>query len=371
MALDSLAQDWPAARNILCVRLDSLGDVLMTTPAIRALKQSVPKRKITLLTSPAGAAVAPLIPEIDKFIVYEAPWMKATAPRASSQPDLHMTELLRENRFDAAVIFTVYSQNPIPSAMLCYLADIPLRLAHCRENTYQLLTDWVRETEPEQTIRHEVRRQLDLVASVGCKTDDERLSLQVFGNAHRHTAALLDELGLDRLQSWVVIHPGSTAASRRYSPDKFAAVAHALVERGQQIVFTGEEHERPLVDYIRRQMHARSISLVGRLVLAELAAVIHQAPLLIANNTGPVHIAAAVGTPVVDLYALTNPQHTPWLVPSRVLSHDVDCKFCYRSICPQQHHHCLDLIEPDIVVQASLELLDETQRCTGAVLATA
>jgi ADP-heptose:LPS heptosyltransferase len=99
--------------------------------------------------------------------------------------------------------------------------------------------------------------------------------------------------------------------------------------------------------------------------------VIQQAPLLIANNTGPVHIAAAVGTPVVDLYALTNPQHTPWQVPSRVLSHDVECKFCYRSVCPQGHHHCLDLVEPQAVVQASLELLEESQRCSGAVLTTA
>jgi ADP-heptose:LPS heptosyltransferase len=197
------------------------------------------------------------------------------------------------------------------------------------------------------------------------------LSLRVDAKAHRHAAAVLDELGLDRTRPWVVIHPGSTAPSRRYSPDQFACVAHELACRGQQIVFTGEGQEKPLVDYIRRQMHAPSISLAGRLVLAELAAVIEQAPLLIANNTGPVHIAAAVGTPVVDLYALTNPQHTPWQVPCRVLSHDVDCKFCYRSICPEGHHDCLDLVEPQTVVQASLELLDETQRCSGAVLTTA
>jgi lipopolysaccharide heptosyltransferase II len=366
-----MERDWGNARKILCVRLDSLGDVLMTTPAIRALKESASDRQITLLTSPAGAAVAPLVPEIDHFIVYEAPWMKATAPRENSEADWQMAAQLREQQFDAAVIFTVYSQNPIPSALLCYLADIPLRLAHCRENTYQLLTNWARECEPEQMIRHEVRRQLDLVSAVGCHTADQHLSLQVCAKAHRHSAATLDELGLNRCRPWVVIHPGSTAASRRYSPDKFAAVAGELVRRGQQVVFTGDEQERSLVEYIRRQMHAPSISLVGQLVLAELAAVIQQAPLLISNNTGPVHIAAAVETPVVDLYALTNPQHTPWQVPSRVLSHDVDCKFCYRSICPEGHHRCLDLIEPASVVQASLELLEEAQRNCVALLASA
>jgi lipopolysaccharide heptosyltransferase II len=355
-----MAPSWEAAQNVLCVRLDALGDVLMTTPAIRALKESAADRQITLLTSPSGAAVAPLVPEVNQFLVYEAPWMKSTAPRANSEADWQMAALLRARQFDAAVIFTVFSQNPMPAAMLCYLADIPLRLAHCRENNYQLLTDWVRETEPEDTIRHEVRRQLDLVAAVDCSTADERLSLRVCAKAHRHVAEILEELGFQRHRPWVVIHPGSTAASRRYSPDSYASVARDLVERGQQVVFTGDEHEKPLVDYLRRQMHAPSISLAGRLVLAELAAVIQQAPLLIANNTGPVHIAAAVGTPVVDLYALTNPQHTPWQVPHRVLSHDVDCKYCYRSVCPQGHHRCLDLVAPESVVQASLELLNES-----------
>src|SRR5205823_4450946 len=104
-----------------------------------------------------------------------------------------------------------------------------------------------------------------------------------------------------------------------------------------------------------------SHSLAGRLDIVELAALIDLAPLLIANNTGPVHLAAAVGTPVVDLYALTNPQHTPWAVPCRVLSHDVACKYCYKSVCPEVHHRCLDAILPQTVVAAACELLEETQ----------
>src|SRR5205823_14157314 len=90
--------------------------------------------------------------------------------------------------------------------------------------------------------------------------------------------------------------------------------------------------------------------------LAELAALISLAPVLIANNTGPVHVAAALGTPVVDLYALTNPQHTPWAVPNRVLNHDVPCKYCYKSVCPQGHHNCLRLVTPPAVAQAAREL---------------
>src|SRR5437868_2427816 len=104
----SAAQVWDQAEHILCVRLDALGDVLMTTPALRALKESRAGRRLTLWTSPAGAEVAGLVPEIDEVLVYDAPWMKATAPRADSRPELAMVERLRRDGFDAAVIFTVY-----------------------------------------------------------------------------------------------------------------------------------------------------------------------------------------------------------------------------------------------------------------------
>src|SRR5947209_5698442 len=181
----STARSWIRAQNVLCVRLDALGDVLMTTPALRALKESHPSRRLTLLTSPAGAEVARLVPEVDEVLVYDAPWVKATAPRADCQPEFAMVERLRQRRFDAAVIFTVYSQNPLPPALLCFLAEIPLRLAHCRENPYQLLTHWVPDPEPDRLARHDVRRQLDLVAEVGCRTACDRLSVRVPAGARR------------------------------------------------------------------------------------------------------------------------------------------------------------------------------------------
>jgi lipopolysaccharide heptosyltransferase II len=372
------ATDWDRAENILCIRLDAIGDVLMTTPAIRALKQ--PDRHITLLTSSAGSSIASLIPEIERVISYDPPWMKATNPRFNSQPELEMVEHLRSLNFDAAIIFTVFSQNPLPSALLCYLADIPLRLAHCHENPYQLLTDWVLDPEPSSGIRHEVRRQLDLVASIGCRIEDERLSMQIPQSSIQRVFSLLKGLTLDVTQPWAVIHPGATALSRCYPPEKFAEVARRLVlDARYQIVFTGTESEGELVERIQSAVGTDSYSLVGCLELAELAALIAIAPLLIANNTGPIHIAAAVGTPVIDLYALTNPQHTPWQVPHRVLFHDVPCKFCYKSICPEGHHHCLELVTPDVIVQAVYELmesgksnpLDSTSESTSPLFLTA
>jgi lipopolysaccharide heptosyltransferase II len=354
---------WSEAQNILCVRLDTIGDVLMTTPAMQALKEGRADRRITLMTSPAGASIASLVPEIDEVIIYDAPWMKATAPRADSRPEYAMAEQLRQSGYDAAVIFTVYSQNPLPSAFLCYLADIPLRLAHCHENPYQLLTDWVPDPEPERLLRHEVRRQLDLVASVGCRIADERMSLRVPEDARKSVLNMLRQLHIDLERPWIVVHPGATAPSRRYPPEGFAQAARRLVlDAGYQVLFTGTGSEGALVKHIRAAMDASSYELVDRLNLGEMAALIELAPLLISNNTGPVHIAAALGTPVVNLYALTNPQHTPWGVPNRVLFHDVPCKYCYKSVCPEGHHHCLRLVTPEAIVQAACELLQQTTK---------
>lgn len=352
---------WDDAINVLCVRLDHIGDVLMSTPAMAALKEGHPACRLTLLTSPAGAAIAPLIPIVDDTIVYDAPWMKATAPRAESGPEFAMIERLRAGRFDAAVIFTVYSQNPLPAAFLCYLADIPLRLAHCRENPYQMLTDWAPETEPERGIRHEVQRQLDLVATVGCHTTDERMRLRVPMEAAHRAGALLAEAAIAPSRPWIIVHPGATAPSRRYPAKGFAAVAHRLVvESGWQVLFTGTAPEATLIADIQAMAGVPTHALVGRASLAEFAALIARAPLVLTNNSGPAHIAAALGTPVVDLYALTNPQHTPWMAPSRVLSYDVPCKYCYKSICPMGHHDCLRRVAPDTVVCAVRALFEET-----------
>jgi ADP-heptose:LPS heptosyltransferase len=208
-------------------------------------------------------------------------------------------------------------------------------------------------------IRHEVRRQLDLVATVGCQTTNEKLSFQVPDAAHLAVATLLQSIGLERHRPWVVIHPGASAPSRRYPVEGFSETARRLMfEVGCQVLFTGVGAEQNLVEEIQAAIGAPTFSLVDQLNVAELAALLACAPLLIANNTGPVHIAAAVGTPVVDLYALTNPQHTPWAVPHRVLFHDVPCKYCYKSICPTGRHECLRGVSPNDVVVAACELLD-------------
>jgi lipopolysaccharide heptosyltransferase II len=349
--------DWSHVRNLLCVRLDNLGDVLMTTPALRALKHSLPGCRLTLLASRVGMHAAPYVPEIDEAIEFHAPWMKGTE-QADADRDLAMVHALRARRFDAAVVFTAYSQSPLPAALLCQLAEIPLRIAHCRENPYHLLSDWIADPEPHRTVRHEVRRQLDLVAAIGCTTNDERLSFTVPHADAAWARSRLRAIGIDLQRPWLLLHPGASAPSRRYPPALWTRAANLLAAGLRcPLVFSGDASEVPLVESIRNGLAHPSYSLAGKLDLGKFAAVLAQAPLLLSNNSGPVHLAAALGTPVVDLYALTNPQHTPWLVPNRVLYHDVPCAPCYKSICPQGHHDCLEKVAPEIVARETAALL--------------
>jgi lipopolysaccharide heptosyltransferase II len=355
-----MTPDWTQARRVLCVRLDALGDVLMCTPAMRTLREALPGRSLTLLTSASGAAAAPYLPEVQDTIVHEAPWMKAGIPAAPGAL-LELAGLLAARRFDAAVLFTTYTQSALPAALLCWLAGIPLRLAHCRENPYHLLTDWIPDPEPRLMVRHEVQRQLDLVRHAGAAPQANKapgLSFALHAADLAGVRARLLRLGIAPGRPWLLLHPGASAASRRYPPGHWARVLDLLARRtGLPVVITGSAAETGLAEDIRAASGTSAHSLAGQLSLGELGAALRLAAVALTSNSGPAHMAAAVGTPVVDLYALTNPQHTPWKVRSRVLFQDVPCRFCFKSDCPAGHHECLAGVAPERVVDAVLELL--------------
>jgi lipopolysaccharide heptosyltransferase II len=333
----------------------------MATPALAAIAESLPGARLTLLASPGGAALAPHLPMVEEAIAWRAPWVRhpGTDPSAFGPDSRRLVAELAARRFDAAVIFTTCTQSPLPAAFLCGLAGIGLRLAHCRENPYRLLTDWVPETDTIATgMRHEVRRQLDLVARIGCTIVDQRLRFRLDAAAHANLAAAWQRIGFEPRRRYVVVHPGASAASRRWPAERFGAAADVIaLESGRAIVFCGAASEHPFIEQARRAMRGPSWSLGGEVDLGGLGALLAGADLLVANNSGPVHVACAVGTPVVDLYALTNPQHTPWGVPARVLSHDVPCRHCLKSTCPQGHHDCLRGVAAPTAAQATLELL--------------
>ncbi|HZD79465.1 MAG TPA: glycosyltransferase family 9 protein, partial [Actinomycetota bacterium] len=237
------AGNWAGARNLLCIRLDALGDVLMTEPAIRALRGSLARSRITLLTSTSGAEACGMIAAIDDVIAYDPPWMRSGSGQRRRE-DRGMIDRLARHRFDGAVIFTVYSQSALPAAYLTHLAGIPRSLAYGRENPYHLLTDHRAEDEPHRIVRHEVRRHLDLVASIGCSTPDERIHVRPSPRARRSIRERIGAMGLRRDEPWVVVHAGATAPSRRYPVERFAeVVARLRRDLRWPVVLTGSETE--------------------------------------------------------------------------------------------------------------------------------
>src|SRR5579859_7700482 len=185
-----IEEQWRSVRRILAIRLDNLGDVLVTTPAIHAIKTSLPAAHITLLASPIGAQVARLNPDVSDVIVYAAPWMDPwhKLPQ-DSQREQQMIATIRERQFDGAIIFTSFHQSPLPAAYLCYLADIPLRVAASIDGPGSLLT--TRHKHPENMM-HEVERGLDLVSAIGMTPDERNLVLQVPATARLEIQHLLD-----------------------------------------------------------------------------------------------------------------------------------------------------------------------------------
>lgn len=296
-----------------------MGDVIMSSPAIRALKESFGSR-ITLLTSPAGAIVTPFLGCVDEVIVASLPWVKSDG--MDSAELLALAEEIRSRSFDAAVIFTVYSQSALPAAMLVYMAGIPVRVAYARENAYDLLTYWVPDAEPYERILHQVERDLGLVRTIGANTAEDRLCLQSDMNADFALSQKLKEWGVGG--PFVILHPGVSEAKREYPVEYWVDAGRLLAgELGMHLLVTGSGAEKALSDRLVAAIGAPAISVAGMLSLGEFIQLVDRAECVVSVNTGTIHIAAAMQTPAVVLYAQTNPQHTPWKSPYVLLPFSV------------------------------------------------
>lgn len=370
MKANKIKPEWRAARRILVVRLDNLGDVLVTTPAIHALKAALPAAQITLLASAGGAQAGRLNPDIGAVIVYPAPWVDPWSELAHDPTrEQRMIARLRADAYDAAVIFTSFRQSSLPAAYLCYLAGIPLRLAASIDGPGSLLT--TRHKHPERMM-HEVERGLDLVGAIGVPGPPGDLVLQLPAAAHDWAAGFLARQSAPLRGPLVVLHPGCSMPARTYPWEMYAELADLLIERlGATVVLTGSAAERPLVMQIKAHMRHTALVVAGEPQFANFCALIAAADLTITNNTGPMHIAAALKTPVIALFALTNPpeQWGPWRVPHRLLYHDVPCRICYSRVCPFGHE-CLRRVRPETVVAAASSLLTAVPESDGAALST-
>lgn len=313
--------EWLACKKILCIRADNMGDVLMSTPAIRAIKETF-KCEITLLTSSRGEEVARLIPEIDQVLCFDFPWVQTSHLAVGSQITNFIDEIKNHN-FDGCIVFSVYSQNSLPPAFLAYLADIPLRLAYCRENPYGLLTHWLPDREPYSYILHQVERDLKLIEFIGATTSNKKLSLKICPDIFV-IKKKIETIVSHVPKHYFILHPGVSEEKRKYPLEKWVKLGKSLYkEFGIPLLVTGSSNEKELVQEIVLKIGAGAYSFAGELNIEELAFIIKNADALIAVNTGTIHIAAAMQTLVIVLYAQSNPQHFPWMVAHKCLEYSV------------------------------------------------
>ena len=337
----------PTRRRVLLARLDSMGDILLTGPAVRAVAAHA---SVTMLVGSGRAATATLLPGVDQVLEFSAGWVDFDPPPIDPDAVGTLVSSVRAGRYDAALIFTSYHQSPLPLALLLRLAGVGWIGAISEDYPGSLLD--LRHRVPDDL--HEVDRNLSLVAAAGWPVDPAEDRLAVSG-------PLPDVSALTGPSPYVVVHPGAAVPARRPTAGHARALVTALAEAGYAVVVTGATGESGLAEYVAAD---RATNLAGRLTLRQLAGVLAGAEVVVAPNTGPAHLAAAVGTPVVSLFApvVSAENWAPYGVPLVVLGDQrAPCRGSRARVCPVPGHPCLDSIDPQDVVAAVAQLADSRQ----------
>ena len=343
--------------KILVVLIAGIGDLIMASPGFRAIRNGHPEAEICLLTSTDALPIAKHYPVLDEVIPFPIREL-----RHHRHHLLHVAKLLwtlRKRRFDMAVnLFRVASCRGALKMGLLFLAlGAKRRIGHERAGFGLFLTDAV----PAETFtnRHVVEAIGDIAAKIGGAPDSH--GIEVFWSAA--SDAKWDPF-FNSLNGEIVvgIHPGGDQESKRWPPERFASVASALSKRyGARIVLLGGPADTTLSEHIKRGLAATAAvaDLAGKVPLDELPCLIHRLDLLITNDSGPMHIAAATKTPLVAVFGPGDPTlNRPFTDPRgyRIVQKEVPChRPCELKICP--HLSCLDLISPEEVLEACSEIL--------------
>ena len=325
--------------RVLAVRLDSAGDVLLTGPAIRALAHRYDR--VDLLASPAGRAAGELLPGVDDLVIFDPPWSGYEPAPVESTAITSIIRRLGHRHYDRAIIFTSFHQCPLPMALLARLAGISWIGAICEDYPGSLL-----DHRHRRDGGHEVEAALDLARAAGGELpqgDTGRLRVR---------QPLPDVGGLVPDRPYVVLHPSASVPSRGLLPGHACDIARHLLASGWALVVTGTGAEAEMA---ASATPAGAVNLAGRTSLAELATVLERASCVVVGNTGPAHIAAAVGTPVVSLFAPVVPAErwAPYQVPAVLLGdQSAACRDTRARECPIPGHPCISGVRPEVVVAA-------------------
>jgi ADP-heptose:LPS heptosyltransferase len=330
----------------LVVRLDNAGDVLLAGPAVRAVAGG--SERVTLLAGPYGAAAAHLLPGVDEVLEWRCPWIDPAPVAVDAAEVTALVERLRECRFDRALVLTSFHQSPLPTALLLRMAGVPWVGAISDDYPGSLLDLRHRVDD----LLPEAERALSLALAAGFRLpehDDGALAVR---------RPLPDVSTLRPEERYVVLHPGTSVPARAWPAGSWREAARLLAAEGHTVVLTGAPGERELTDQVCAGLGCRDLG--GRTSLAELAAVLEAADAVVVANTGPAHLAAAVGTPVVSLFAPTVPAQrwAPYRVPTVLLGdQQAVCRDTRVTHCPFEGHPCLTSVSADDVVAAVEKLV--------------
>ena len=351
-------------RSVLLIRPDHLGDMLFATPSFRLLREALPHARITLLAGPWSQAVVAGNPDLDELLICRFPGFERQPKRSAAAPYRLLRATARElaGRFDAALVLRF---DHWWGAWLAAAAGIPRRIGYDRPETRPFLTDAL----PYRSEWHEVEQNAALVAALAPAAAGRAgpLRFAISEAARAWAADWLLAGGAADGRPLVAIHPGAGAAVKQWPAAAWTEVAARLTtDLNARILLTGGESERPITTAIAGALPEPPLDASGQTNLDQLAALLERCTLALGSDSGPLHLAVAVGTPTVHLYGpVSAAKFGPWGDPSRhvVLKTNWPCAPCNRLDWPAAEltqHACMATIVPDDVVRAAGSVMRET-----------
>ena len=337
-----------------------VGDAVMCEPALRALRGLFPAAEITLLVKPTIAELLGNHPGLDRILVYDS-----RRQHAGLTGKWALARALHRLRFDLAILF----QNAFEAALLAFLARIPRRYGYATDGRSLLLTDPIGAPERARGI-HQVEYYLELIRPLGADGPSGSPRLFLSDGERDAMRRRLAQAGIGETDLVVGLNPGSTyGTAKRWLPERFAETADRLVRehggKGLRVVIVGARGEEALGRAIAERMQAKPVLLSGQTSIRELMAVINRCGLFITNDTGPMHIAAAFGIPVVAVFGPTDSRTTsPFGNGHTIVRHPVECSPCLLRECPIDHR-CMTRVSVDDVFDAAVKQLSTLSGSSG------
>lgn len=344
------SQERKAIKRLLIRSTNWIGDAIMTTPAVRAIRRNFPNARISMLAKPWVAPVFAHSPHVDEIIVFDA-----GGRHAGVFGTLRLAKDLRKGRYDAAILL----QNAIEAAIIAFLAGIPRRIGFDTDGRRLLLTHPVRRTKAIKAI-HQTGYYLKILEGAGMTAGRPTLELHLDPSDTRRAAQMRAEFGIAPGRPLIGLNPSATfGPAKQWFPERYAALGDLLNKQlGALILIFGGPSDRELGRTITGLMSAPAIDLSGRTSLGEAMALIDRCTAFVTNDSGLMHVAAALGTPLVAVFGSTNWTTTsPFSDTSRIVRVPIACSPCMQPVCPLGHMNCMRQVSVAMVADAVKDLI--------------